>query len=121
MLSDGITQEYIKKQWIYGSVVRIDHLRAHNFYNGVDHGQDYTGLADYLFDHWEPEQGSHRWKQTRNARQPEKEDATIALRAYSENRPPKAPKGYKLVETRTTQYGYLYFKYVMIPDRIRRE
>ena len=57
MLSDGIPEEAIKKQWIYGSIVRIDHLREHNYYDGIDHGQDYTGLANYLFDHWTPEQG----------------------------------------------------------------
>lgn len=54
MLSDGVPEEAIKKQWIYGSIVRIDHLREHNYYDGVDHGQDYTGLANYLFDHWTP-------------------------------------------------------------------
>lgn len=48
MLSDGVPEEAIKKQWIYGSIVRIDHLREHNYYDGVDHGQDYTGLANYL-------------------------------------------------------------------------
>lgn len=121
MISDGIPQEYIEKQWIYGKVNRIEHLRAHNFYDGVDHGQDYTALANYLFEHWEPEQGRHRWKQTRNARQPEKEDATICVRRYSEERPPRAPKGYKLVETRATRYGYLYFKYVIEPKTIRKE
>ena len=121
MLSNGIPQEYIEKQWIYGAVNRIEHLRVHNFYDGVDHGQDYTALADYLFNHWEPEQGSHRWKQTRNARQPEKENATICLRAYSESRPPKAPKGYMLVEAKANQYGYMYFKYVLIPNGVKRE
>lgn len=38
MLSDGVPEEAIKKQWIYGSIVRIDHLREHNYYDGVDHG-----------------------------------------------------------------------------------
>lgn len=115
MLSNGIPKEYIEKQWVYGSVNRIEHLRAHNFYDGVDHGQDYTALANYLFEHWEPAQGKHRWKQTRNARQPEKEDATICISKYSEDHPPRPPKGYMLVETRATKYGYLYFKYVVDP------
>lgn len=48
MLSDGVPEEAIKKQWIYGNIVRINHLREHNYYDGVDHGQDYTGLANYL-------------------------------------------------------------------------
>jgi len=112
MLSDGVPQDYIEKQWIYGNVNRIEHLRLHNFYDGVDHGQDYTALANYLFEHWEPAQGKHRWKQTRNARQPEREQAKACVRVYTEHRPPRAPKGYKLVETRATKYGYLYFKYV---------
>mgnify|MGYP005786700697 CR=1 FL=1 len=30
------------------------------------------------------------------------------------------PKGYMLVESRATRYGYLYFKYVKIPDPPRR-
>lgn len=112
MLSEGIPKEIIKRQWQYGSVIAIDNLREHNFYNGVDYGQDYTALANYLFEHWTPEQGSHRWKQTRNARTPEKETVSVAKREYAENRPPKAPKGYKLVESKSTKYGYLYFKYV---------
>lgn len=113
MLSEGIPKEYIEKQWIYGNINRIENLREHNFYDGVDHGQDYTALADYLFNHWEPEQGRHRWKQTRNARQPEREDATLCVRKYSEEHPPVAPRGYRLVETRSTKYGYLYCKYVI--------
>ena len=57
MVSEGVPEEYIRKQWYLGSVVRIEHLREHCYYDGVDHGQDYTGLANYLFDHWTPEQG----------------------------------------------------------------
>ena len=117
MLSHGVPQDYIEKQWIYGSINRIEHLRSHNFYDGVDHGCDYTALANYLFEHWEPEQGRHRWKQTRNARQPEREEATLCIRKYSEEHPPRAPKGYKLVETRSTKYGYLYFKYIVEPHK----
>lgn len=112
MLSEGVPEELINKQWVHGSIVSVEKLREHNFYNKVDYGQDYTGLANYLFDHWTPEQGGHRWKQTRNARMPEKEEVTEVKRAYSENRPPQAPKGYKLVEIKSTKYGYLYFKYV---------
>lgn len=121
MVSDGVPEEVIEQKWRFGSVKRISHLREHNFYDGVDHGQDYTGLANYLFDHWEPEQGGHRWRQTRNARQPKKEEAVEAKREYSETRPPIAPRGYILVETKSTKYGYLYFKYVKKPPaRSRR-
>lgn len=112
MLSDGVPEEAITKQWLYGSIVRIDNLREHNYYNGVDHGQDYTGLANYLFDHWEPEQGARHYKGTRNLCEPEVEEATEVKRAYSENKPPKPPKGYKLVSAKITPYGYMNFKYV---------
>ena len=106
MISDGIPEETISGKWNDGSVIHIRHLREHNYYNGVDYGQDYTGLADYLFNHWTPEQGGHRWKATRNLRQPEKEAPTLALRTYTEKKAPIAPKGYKLVEARATKWGY---------------
>ncbi len=112
---------YACEEWIYGSIVRIDHLREHNYYDGIDHGQDYTGLANYLFDHWTPEQGGHRWKQTRNARKPERETPTVAKRVYTESKPPRPPKGYILVETKSTKYGYLYFKYVLEPPKRKRK
>ena len=120
MVSEGVPEEYIRKQWYLGSVVRIEHLREHCYYDGVDHGQDYTSLANYLFDHWTPEQGGHRWRPTKNLWQPEREKPKEIKREYSERKPPKAPKGYMLVESRATRYGYLYFKYVKIPDPPRR-
>lgn len=120
MVSEGIPEEFIKSKWEFGNVLRIEHLREHNFYNGVDHGQDYTGLANYLFDHWKPEQGGHRWKQTKNAVKPDRETPTEAKRVYSEEKPPRPPKGYKLVEARTTKYGYQYFKYVLEPPKRKR-
>ena len=46
MISDGIPEETISGKWNDGSVIHIRHLREHNYYNGVDYGQDYTGLAD---------------------------------------------------------------------------
>lgn len=121
LLADGVPREYIAKQWRMGSVVRIDPLREHNYYNGVDHGRDYTGLANYLFDHWTPEQGGHRWKQTKNARQPEREEPVEIKRDYSDSKPPRPPKGYLLVEIKKTEYGYLYFKYVKEPERRLRK
>lgn len=117
MLSDGLSEEDIKQKWQAGSIVRIENMREHNFYDGVDYGQDYTGLANYLFDHWTQEQGGHRWKQTKNMDQPERETPTVAKRNYSQKKPPQAPKGYILVESRMTNYGYYYFKYVMIPPK----
>lgn len=120
MVSEGVPEEVIREKWGLGGVQRVVHLREHNYYDGVDHGCDYTGLANYLFDHWTPEQGGHRWKQTSNMLAPEAEPAREAVREYTESRPPVAPKGYKLVETRATKYGYLYFKYVKIPEPRRR-
>ena len=120
MVSEGVPEEVIHEKWGLGSVQRVVHLREHNYYNGVDHGCDYTGLANYLFDHWTPEQGGHRWKQTSNMLAPEVEPAREAVREYTESHPPAAPKGYRLVETRATKYGYLYFKYVKIPEPRRR-
>ena len=116
MVSNGIPEDQIAELWKYGSIRRIEHLREHNMYDGIDHGEDYTSLANYLFDHWTPEQGGHRYKATRNALKPAKEDPKEVKRNYSETNPPVAPRGYKLVETRSNQYGYLYFKYIKIPE-----
>lgn len=121
MLSEGVSEELIRRQWYLGKIVRIEHLKEHNYYDGVDYGQDYTGLANYLFDHWTPEQGGHRWKGTRNLRNPNREDPKEIKREYTENKPPVAPKGYMLVESKVTGYGYLYFKYVKIPAKKQRK
>lgn len=122
MVSDGIPEDVIKKQWREGEILRINNLREHNFYElpgkgKTDCGWDYTGLANYLFDHWTPEQGGHRWKATKNARKYDREDAREIKRIYSETRPPAPPKGYILVDFKTTSYGYMYFKYVLAPPK----
>lgn len=101
-------------------------LRKHNYYmdkngNKVDHGQDYTALANYLHGHWREEFGGHRWKASRNCVKPEAEPATEAVRDYSTERPPVAPRGYVLVEALATQYGFLYFKYVLDPKKEKTE
>ncbi|MBP3478104.1 MAG: hypothetical protein J6K03_01305 [Oscillospiraceae bacterium] len=123
MVSEGIPEEFIKKKWKYGQVRHPEHLREHCWYDGVDHGQDYTGLANYLFNHWTEEVGGHRYFRTKNARKPDKEPATeVHIRGgYSEKRPPVAPKGYKLVDIKATKYGCIYFKYVVIPKTSRKE
>ena len=82
MVSEGIPEEQIRKLWGMGEIVRIEHLREHNYYSGIDHGQDYTGLANYLFGHWTPEQGGHRWKRpeswtSRTGSRPPRSNATI--------------------------------------------
>lgn len=122
MVSDGIPAEEIRALWGYGSVIDTKNLRAHNYYDGVDHGADYTALANYLYDHWTPEIGGHRWKATRNSRKPEVEDATeVAERTvYTLEKPPRPPKGYQLVDAMITPYGYLRFRYVVVPDKPKR-
>ncbi len=117
MLSAGVSKEVIAEKWGLGEVIRISPLRSANHYHGKNYGRDYTGLANYLFDHWTPEQGqgSHRWKATKNLRQPEKETPTVTVRTYSAMKPPRAPKGYQLVESEETHFGYQYFKYVLVP------
>lgn len=123
LITKGIPEEFISQKWKYGEVKRFVELREHNWYDGVDCGADFTGLANYMFDHWTPEQGGHRWFMTKNARKPHKEEPTEVriTGGYSQKRPPVAPKGYKLVETRATQYGYLYFKYVVVPQKPTRK
>lgn len=124
MISDGIPEDAIAKLWGLGSVVESKHLRKHNYYvnqNGekVDHGQDYTALANYLHSHWRKEFGGHRYKATRTCTKPEPEPATEAVREYSPEHPPVAPRGYVLVEARATQYGYQYYKYIFDPKRMK--
>lgn len=121
ILIDGVPEEFIREKWIYGSVIRLDPMREHNYYNGVDCGRDYTGLANYLFNHWTPEQGGNRWKGSRSTlRKAECEKPTEAKRVYTMDHPPRAPKGYKLVESMETPYGFLYYKYVRIPEKRTR-
>ena len=124
MISDGIPEDAIAKLWGLGSVVESKHLRKHNYYvnqNGekVDHGQDYEALANYLHGHWKKEFGGHRYKASRTCTKPEPEPATEAVREYSPEHPPVAPRGYVLVEARATQYGYQYYKYVFDPKRMK--
>lgn len=124
MISEGIPEDAIAKLWGLGSVVESKHLRKHNYYvnqNGekVDHGQDYTALANYLHSHWRKEFGGHRYKASRTCTKPEPESATEAVREYSPEHPPVAPRGYVLVEARATQYGYQYYKYVFDPQRMK--
>lgn len=119
MVSNNVPAEAIAAKWTYGKIFRIEHLRENCRYKHedgqmYDHGPDYTGLANYLFNHWTPEQGGKHWKMTKNARQPEAEEPTECARWYSIEHPPIAPKGFELVDARATDYGYLSFKYVRI-------
>lgn len=113
MVSNGLSKEQIEKEWYYGTNLRIERFREHNFYDGEDRGQDYTGLANYLFDHWTPEIGGHRYTSSRNLNDPDEPDEpTVPKRKYSAEKPPSAPPGYKLVEVKCTTYGYQLFRYV---------
>lgn len=112
MISNSVPVSVIRDKWRLGEVLRIVNLREHNYYDGVDHGRDYTGLAVYLFEHWTEEQGGHRYYATRNMRKPVVEDTKEALIPYSVDRPPRAPKGYALVASEAIKYGYLHFTYV---------
>lgn len=122
MVVHGIPESFLREKWKYGSVIHVRPLREHNYYNGKDHGADFTALALYLLKHWTKEQGGHRFFMTKNARKPEAEEATeVKLGGgYSQKRPPKPPKGYMLVDIVSTIYGHYCFKYVVIPELDRR-
>lgn len=113
----GIPEDFVVGKWKYGSVTHVRPLREHNYYEGKDHGADFTGLAKYLLNHWTKEQGGHRFFLTKNAAKPEEEEPTEVrvTGGYSMKRPPVAPKGYMLVNGMSTKYGQLLFKYVVIP------
>lgn len=122
MVSHGIPKEAITEKWQCGSIWRVCRLREHNYYDGVDYGADYTGLANYLWNHWTPEVGGHHYYKSKNAKAADEEKAkeVAASVCYSQERPPRAPKGMRLVEVQTTPYGYQRFKYVAdtgMPDR----
>ena len=117
----GANEDDIKSKWINGKLVRAERLRAHNYYNGIDQGEDYTGLAIYLHEHTKGT--SHvgkRWIQTKNLEQPDEKPAREIKKPYSEDKPPKAPKGYMLVAITSYPYfvnSYIKFKYVRIPPK----
>lgn len=117
MIAENVTPEEIQDAWHGGNVCDISHLRAHNFTpDGIDLGADFTAVSDYCFDHWTPEQGSgHYYCTAGKIRQPEEEEPVICAREYTLEKPPIAPKGYKLVSSYATSYGFLYFHYVKIP------
>lgn len=112
MVSEGIPPEIIIGKWGLGEVVAVSRLREHNYYNGTDCGQDYTALAYYMFDHWTPEQGGHRYKRVGKLRHADEETPTEAHIDYRPERPPIAPKGYRFVRVEYNRYGYMCFHYV---------
>lgn len=116
---EGASQEDIARAWTFGHM-RIDPLREHCYYEGVDHGPDYTALADYMLDHWKPEQGPRRWKATRNMSKPDIEvtfapaDDTVKKNG-GDSSIPETPKGYIFVSAEHTKYGFSSFKFVIDP------
>lgn len=114
---DGIPESVIREQWYYGSVEQCEPLRKNNKYKDesgkwVNRGRDWTSLANYLFNHWSPEQGGHYYKISQNARRPVEEEPKEIRRSYSSLRPPQPPKGYELVECTSTRFGFIYFRYI---------
>ncbi len=116
----GVWESYIIEKWKHGLITRIEALRPHNIYNGIDHGRDYTALANYLFAHTTERGKGKRWIQTRNVSQPDKEAAKEIKRNYTPEKPPRTPKGYMLVDTYVGVNGFLNFKYVKIPTYKKR-
>lgn len=118
MICENVTPEAIAEAWTGGEVREIKHLRANNRTpDGEDIGADFTAVAYYCFDHWTKEQGGHYYSRSGNIRQPEEEEPTICCREYSIEKPPRPPKGFKLVSCYATPYDYLYFHYVKEPIR----
>lgn len=116
LIVSGVSEGDILGKWLLGEIAKVEHLRKDNYYNGVNHGEDFTDLAVYLHRHAPAEHKGKRWKQTKSIQQPVQEKTKPVERVYSPERPPKAPRGFMLVEARTSDYyksGYVYFKYVL--------
>lgn len=92
MIVSGVSEGDILSKWTFGEVAKVDHLRKDNYYNGVNHGEDFTALAIYLHQHTPTEHKGKRWKQTKSIQQPVQEKTKQVERVYSPERPPKAPK-----------------------------
>ncbi|MEI3580623.1 MAG: hypothetical protein V8Q30_11940 [Acutalibacteraceae bacterium] len=120
MISDGIPEETISGKWNDASVIHIRHLREHNYYNGVDYGQDYTGLADYLFNHWTPEQGGYRPEGDAQS-SPAGEGSADACTSdvYGKESTDRA-EGLQAGGSPRDKWGYIYYKYVREPEKPKR-
>lgn len=126
LVCQGIPAEVIRAKWTWGMVLQpIRVLREHNYYEDadgrkVDHGQDFRGLASYLFNHWTEEQGGHYYKGTRNMRQPDREEQEECEELYTDAYPPEAPEGYLYIGCDATPYGYVCYHYVVAPAVAKR-
>jgi len=117
LIIDFVSEGDILSKWTFGEIAKVEHLRKNNYYNGVNHGEDFTALAIYLHKHTPSEHKGKRWKQTKNIQQPIQEKAERVKRIYTPARPPKTPDGFTLAEVKTCEFfnGYICFKYVRIP------
>lgn len=127
MVTQGVPEEVIRAKWKEGMVLQNEHreLREHNYYpdaegRKVDHGQDFRGLAAYLFDHWSEEQGGHYYKASRNMRAPEREEREECRELYTDHYPPEAPAGYQYIGCDTTPFGFVCYHYIRTPERSHR-
>lgn len=110
LIIENVSEADILSKWHCGTVAKAVHLKVHTEYQI----EDFTALAVYLHKHAPEEHKGKRWKQTKSIQQPVTEKKEVK-RAYSSERPPKAPKGYVFVEAKTSEYyksSYMYFKYV---------
>ncbi len=121
MVSEGIPADVITALWGMGDIERVVPLREtnHRRRDGCEIGRDYSGLANYLYNHWTPEQGGHRYYKSRTAKACDREDAAPCKRSYTKEhppKPPKAPDGYEyfLTDIISTPYGYMNFRYCLL-------
>lgn len=112
---EGAPESAIIEKWTYGDVRRCQHLRAHNRYDGKDHGADFSAVATYCFNHWTEEQGGHYALMSRNVNEPESETAKECKREYTAAKAPRAPKGYLLGNIYYNRYGYICYRYYLNP------
>ena len=82
LIVSGVSEGDILGKWSGGEIVKTEHLRKDNYYNGVNHGEDFTALAVYLHKHAPAEHKGKRWKQTKNIQQPMQEKAKEVKRVY---------------------------------------
>lgn len=124
MICEGIPEEVIRDQWIFGEVIDCKHLRSHNTgLDGTDCGGDLTALANYCFDHWTKEQGpGRRYKQSKTVVQPEEEKPVKSLRHYDAQHPPLCPEGYRYAGMTMClpEFGYQRFLYIKLPEKRKR-
>lgn len=51
LIVSDVSESDILNKWTFGEIAKVEHLRKDNYYNGVNHGEDFTALAIYLHQH----------------------------------------------------------------------